>query len=388
MIMAAGKPRAAKVFVSYSQYYVQAGLDRQDGGVGDDLISGLLTGLGPQEVMVITGLHTGKVTVTARALSAPPRELEPGWDVVGETDLESPEGQISVVDWAGPDHPELGSLAISGPGRYRLRVHARNRDGTANEEHLLVLWPSTDPAAARLLTPLDEYGLELTGQVTLHPLDDIDQAAATAVRDLAALLALPDPPAWSGSRTEIRAHAVVPATPRKVWTVISDPKWWLGTGGTGSLEDGDFFIAQLAHSPDLQAEGTFLGHEQPKRLTLTWSWTTYREIEVDRETPYAPRIDPATGEVTTPSRTVRSHEHVPSWPLPVEGPTEIEIQLRGDRKGNTAVAVEHRHLPRRTRRTNAVLLGMGAARAAALASRCAAQPSALGPLRSGRARIP
>jgi uncharacterized protein YndB with AHSA1/START domain len=345
MIMAAGKPRAARVFVSYSQYYVQAGLDRQDGGVGADLIPGLLTGLGPQEMMVITGLQTGKITVTARALSAPPPELEPGWDVVGETDLESPEGQISVVDWAGPGHPELGPLAISGPGRYRVRVHARNRDGTANEEHLLLLWPSTEPAATRLLTTLDECGLERTGQDTLRPLDELDQAAATAIDDLAALLAQPGPPAWSGSRTEVRAHAVVPATPGKVWTVISDPKWWLGIGGTGSLEDGGSFIAQLAHSPDLQAEGTFLVHERPKRLVLTWSWTTYREIEVDRETPYAFGIDPATGEVKTLSRTVRSHEHVPSWPLPVEGQTEIEIQLRGDRKGNTAVAVEHRHLP-------------------------------------------
>ena len=342
--MAIRKPRPARVWVSYSQYYVLGGLD-WDVGVGGDLIPGLLTELGPQRVMVITGLHTGKITVTARALPGPPPELEPGWDVAGEADLESPEGQIGVVDWGGDGHPELGPLAISGPGRYRLRVHARHRDGTPGEEHLLLLWPSTEPAPARLLTPLDACGLERTGQFEVPPLDDIEQAAATAVRDLAALLDQPDPPAWSGSRTEVRAHTVVPATPRRVWTVISDPKWWLGYGGSGSLEDGGSFLVLLAHSPALSAEGTFLVQERLKRLVLTWSWTTYRQLEVDREMPYGGRIDLATGDVTTLSQTVRSHEYVPSWLLPVEGPTEIEIQLRSDRKGNTAVAVEHRGLP-------------------------------------------
>lgn len=313
MIMAIRKPRPARVWVSYGQYYVLGGLDREVVGDDSDLVPGLLRDLGPQGVMVITGLHTGKITVTARALPEPPLELEPGWDVVGEADLESPEGQIVVTDWAGPDHPELGPLAISGPGRYRLRVHARHRDGTTGEEHLLLTWPSTEPAPARLLTPLDDYGLEFTGQFTLPPLDDIEQAAATAVRDLAALLAQPDPPAWSGSRTEIRTHAVVPGTPRRVWKVISDPKWWLGTGGSGSLEDGgSFFITAL---PDLTAEGTFLVQERPVRLVFTWSWVG------------------------------RSPEYGPSWTLPVEAPTEIEIQLRSDRKGSTAAAVEHRGLP-------------------------------------------
>ena len=323
MTMAIRKSRPARVWVSYSQYHVIGGLDREGSDVGGDLIPGLLTEVGPQEVMVITGMQTGKITVTARGLPGPPIELEPGWDVVGEADLESPEGQISVADWAGPAHPELGALALSGPGRYRLRVHARHRDGTAAEEHLLLIWPSSKPARARLLTALDACGLELTGQLETPPLDDIDEAAAAAISDLAALLARSDPPTWSGRRTEIRADSVVPATPRQVWTVISDPKWWLGTGGTGSLEDGGFFIALLARSPDLQAEGTFLVHERLKRLVLSWSWTSDRELEADDEAP-----DVALG-----------------WQLPVDGPTEIEIRLLGDRKGNTAVAVEHRALP-------------------------------------------
>jgi uncharacterized protein YndB with AHSA1/START domain len=344
MIMAVRKPRAARVDVSYSQYHVLGGLDLQD-GADDDLIPGLLTGLGPQAIMVITGLQDGKITVTARALSAPPPELEPDWDIAGEADLDSPEGQISVTDWAGPGHPELGTLAASGPGRYRLRVHARNRDGTAHEEHLLLVWPSAEPAPAVLLTPLDDCALERTGQVTLHPLDEVDQAAATAVLDLAALMAQPDPPAWSGRHTAVRAQALVPATAARVWACIADPSFWLGNGGSADPGQGGGFFVSMVPSPDLGAEGTYLVYERPKRLVFTWSWTAHREQEVDCEIPYATVIDRATGEVTTLSRTVRSREHVPSWPLPFEGPTEIEIQLRGDRKGSTDVAVEHRDLP-------------------------------------------
>jgi uncharacterized protein YndB with AHSA1/START domain len=344
-MMAIRKPRPARVWVSYSQYYVLGALEQEIGGVGSDLIPGLLTEVGRQELMVITGLPEGKITVTARGLPEPPVELEPGWDVVGEADLESPDGQISVADWAGPTHPELGPLAVCGPGRYRLRVHARRRDGTAAEEHLLLIWPSGEPAPARLLTTLDACGLELTGQFETPPLDEVDQAAAAAIRELAELFARSDPPIWSGSRTEIRAHAVVPATPRQVWTVISDPKWWLGAGGTGSLEDGGLFIALLARSPDLQAEGTFLVQERLKRLVLTWSWTAHRELDVDHGAPDASGVDLVTGEARTLAQTARSHDGVPGWPLPVDGPTEIEIRLRGDRKGNTAVELEHRGLP-------------------------------------------
>src|SRR5579859_6891636 len=114
------KPRIARVSVDYSQYWVAAGPDIV---AGDERVPGLLTDLGPQAVAVITGRQWGKVPVTAMAVPATPGEVDDGWDVVAETDLECAEGVISVCDWAGPDHPELGNLAIAGPGRYRVRLH-------------------------------------------------------------------------------------------------------------------------------------------------------------------------------------------------------------------------------------------------------------------------
>jgi hypothetical protein len=155
----------AKVLADYSQYEVAAGPDLTDGG---DLIPGLLYSMGPQGVAVITGVQYGRVKVSARGLTAPPAAIEPGWDVVAETDLDCPEGELLVLDWAGPGHPELGELATAGPGRYRLRVHARRRDdvgrGKTAEEHYLLTWPVTDPAPPALLTPMDECGRIFTSE--------------------------------------------------------------------------------------------------------------------------------------------------------------------------------------------------------------------------------
>lgn len=157
--MTTAGPRSARVAVDYSQYWVAAGPDLDEAG---DSIPGLLVSLGPQGVAVITGLQAGEVSVAAQVVPAQPAAVESGWDVVGETDLDCPEGIIAVMDWGGPDHPELGELAADGPGRYRLRVHARRRESVSEEqtreEHFLLLWPAADSAPPRLLTPMDERG--------------------------------------------------------------------------------------------------------------------------------------------------------------------------------------------------------------------------------------
>ena len=122
--------RTARVRVDYSQYQVAAGAEIT---VGDDSVPGLLRDLGGQAVAVLTGLQSGVIAVTAHAVATAPAQVDPGWDVVAETDLDCPGGIISVLDWGGPDHPELGDLAIAGPGRYRLRVHA---SGTAKTKSI------------------------------------------------------------------------------------------------------------------------------------------------------------------------------------------------------------------------------------------------------------
>jgi hypothetical protein len=339
-----GGAKTARVTADYHQYQVAAGPDID---VRGDLLPGLLAGLGPQAVAVITGLQYGDITVTAQALPAPPERAEPGWDVAGETDLECPEGEICVSDWAGPSHDELGNLAIGGPGRYRLRVHARHRDQAeedrSGEEHHLLIWPVTEPTPPRLLTPLDAWGRIFNGEQPpdTPPLDDLDRAAATAVRHLAELLTHPQPPELSGELTTIHAETIAPATPKRTWNQVASPWFWVGSGGGG---DASGFDVYLLDEPSLTAEGTFVTEDPPSRLRLTWSWISDRRVEVEGQQPYAHRRDLITGETTFRTRTVRAYDLVPSWKLPAH-PSTVDITLRRHGKGTTAVTLEHHDLP-------------------------------------------
>jgi hypothetical protein len=340
--MAGIRNRAARVWVDYSQYWLRSG---PDVGGGGDSVPGLLRDLGPQAVAVITGLHDGRVTVTAQAVPGPPAGLDPGWDVAAETDLECPDGVIVVCDWGGPDHREVGPLAISGPGRYRLRVHARNRRPVGHkrsaEEHYLLIWPVITPAAPRLLTPMDEYGRVFNGERPSGApgLDDLDLAAAAGVRYLADLVTQSAPPRLSGELTVVRAEAIAPATPKRVWDQVAVPWGWVGSGGGGGPAG---FHVYINNEPWLEARGRFVTKEPYADLAFTWSWAT--DPPESRELlPVVMDRDLLTGEVTAVT-TARSWEAPPPWALPAE-PTTVSIRLRRHGKGITAVELCHRGLP-------------------------------------------
>jgi hypothetical protein len=343
--MTAGS-QAARVQADYSQYWVAAGPDI-DIEPGEDTIPGLLRGLGPQAVAVITGLQSGGVTVTARTAPARPVALEPGWDVVAETDLVCSEGTIAVCDWAGVGHDELGELAIAGPGRYRLRVHARHREQISErrstEEHHLLIWPAAEPAAPSLLTPLDAYGRVFSGQETPEapPLDPLELAAAAAVSQLATLVNQTDPPPLSGELTLVHAETIAPASPRKVWGEVSVPWLWLGNQGGG---DPARFDIRLHREPWLEARGGFVADQPLTYLAFTWAWTTTRWAATDIEEPYAIRRDLITGDITTLTSPSREWQAIPSWTLPAL-PTTVHVYLRRHGKGTTMVELDHRDLP-------------------------------------------
>jgi hypothetical protein len=332
--------RTARVRVDYSQYQVAAGAEMT---VGDDSVPGILRDMGGQAVAVLTGLQSGVITVTARAVATSPAQVDSGWEVVAETDLDSPEGIISVLDWGGPDHPELGDLAIAGPGRYRLRVHARNRE-SKDEEHHLLIWPAAEPAPPGLLTSMDSYGRLLTGEEPddKPPLDSLELAAGAAVRQLAALVSGRDAVVLSGELTVVRSAATVPGTPRKVWNQVSIPWSWLANHGTDDPAD---FLFVLLDEPGLGVRGNTIVDEPPTRIEFLWSWTTSRWAEIERPMPTGVRArDPVTGEVASVTRTGRDWELEPSMTLPRQ-PTTVRISLRRDGKGATAVVLEHLNVP-------------------------------------------
>jgi len=343
--MRIGSGRPTRVWVDHSQYHVIAGPEMN---VGEESIPGLLLDLGREAVAVLTGLYMGKIPVTAQALSGAPGEPEDGWDVIGETDLDCPDGSIGVLDANGSDYRQFGERASAGPGHYRMRVHIRNRrqaeeQRASREEHHLLFWPVTEPAPPRLLTPMDEYGRIISGEdvVQAPPLDDVELAAGAAIRQLADMVTAVDPPALSGERVVVRAHASVSGTRRQVWRFVSAPWMWIAMGGNSYPAD---FETTLTDEPYLCARGAVVVSDPLDRVAFTYSWTTLRLVEADVPQVVAKSIDMRTGAEQDIVEMVRGSELADSWVLPPE-PTTVHISLRRAGKGVVAVELEHRDLP-------------------------------------------
>ncbi|HST85181.1 MAG TPA: hypothetical protein VLL08_25805 [Kineosporiaceae bacterium] len=100
-------------------------------------------------VLIATGIHTGAIAVSARPLKGVPSAPKVGgWDEVVEISFVAESGDVRVAALMD-DAPESLPNLVTGPGSYRLRVHARGRDSNPDgvaeepvEEYLLMVWPA------------------------------------------------------------------------------------------------------------------------------------------------------------------------------------------------------------------------------------------------------
>ena len=83
-----------------------------------------------QGALIVTGMNTGYVGVTVLAQDSPPAELAADtWEEIVEVSLHAPTGNLQVESLdLGPVANDPAFLAPSGPGWYRLRVHAQGRE--------------------------------------------------------------------------------------------------------------------------------------------------------------------------------------------------------------------------------------------------------------------
>jgi hypothetical protein len=152
-----------------------------------DAVGGLVSGLRVAPVRVLTGVAMGPVHVTVEPLQVP-RGIEPGWQDVVEVSLEAGREPVVVAGpFEGDPPPEL-RLDSVGPGWYRFRVHACDRDaefdGVATrprERYLLQSWPAgpTEPVAlatgSRFATSwarTQQWEPPTPPAVVLQPVDD------------------------------------------------------------------------------------------------------------------------------------------------------------------------------------------------------------------------
>jgi hypothetical protein len=105
-----------------------------------------------QGALVVTGLHTGEVRVTAASLDGPPPvTAKEGtvWDEIVEASVRATTGGLRVESLELGPVDGLPLLSPAGPGWYRLRVHARGRGTLPHrtspqpvEDYLLLAWPA------------------------------------------------------------------------------------------------------------------------------------------------------------------------------------------------------------------------------------------------------
>ena len=123
-----------------------------------------LAGAEPGAVTILTGIHTGHVRVAVKVYSTSPPLDVASWEDVVEVSLRSRTG-VMVVRGLEDDAPQgLPNPAHSGPGDYRVRVHATGRDVAVDltasdpvEDYLVETWPA-DPHPPAVHKMTSGYG--------------------------------------------------------------------------------------------------------------------------------------------------------------------------------------------------------------------------------------
>jgi hypothetical protein len=152
-LRAARQGTAAYLLFEGGGYAVFDDRDHTEGAGGDifkAIDDGFIDAAG-SSAAITTGGENAPMCLTVKAFAAAPPLRLNGWDQVVEVGIASRTGRLVV-----PPYPEGGdsgairplpSLAVDGPGRYRMRVYARSfawdeDDPDAPvEEHLIVVYP-------------------------------------------------------------------------------------------------------------------------------------------------------------------------------------------------------------------------------------------------------
>ncbi|MGW1894209.1 hypothetical protein ACWCP6_28800 [Streptomyces sp. NPDC002004] len=152
--------------VAYHQFHVTD----PEGSVSPEETDPSDTGLvsiSDGQIEISTGIHTGDVEVMAAAYRSEAAPDAGDWQEIVEVSVHSPSGELLVSALMADLDEELPSLAVSGPGNYRLRVHARGRDTAIDltrdeitEWYLLQCWPAP-PSEPLTFRATDSCGTQL-----------------------------------------------------------------------------------------------------------------------------------------------------------------------------------------------------------------------------------
>lgn len=132
-----------------------------------DCVGGLIGALSISFPIIETGVAGGPVTISVVHYDSEPEANTSDWEDVAELSILAETYPIipGVEEGVGLDEPPPDArLDFLGPGWYRIRIHARNRDAAHDlivespvEDYLIEVWPAP-PAQAMTLKVASEYG--------------------------------------------------------------------------------------------------------------------------------------------------------------------------------------------------------------------------------------
>ncbi|MFI7617285.1 hypothetical protein ACIBP6_39285 [Nonomuraea terrae] len=143
-----------------------------NGGEGSDDFPSHSVGLIAMEGRGFASMHIalqwGVIPFTVAVADRDPGADLDGYEDIVEIGFESPSGEAFLAGWAMDwNEDKVYSLRLpAGPGKYRLRYHARGMDEESYrvDDYYLQIWPAPqqDPAVLKTTSQFSRYLLDLS----------------------------------------------------------------------------------------------------------------------------------------------------------------------------------------------------------------------------------
>jgi hypothetical protein len=167
-------PIDLEVRVNFHQYFLFDSVDCPDWPLADATNDGVIAPL-PTGIKINTGRQYGIVLVGLLFSDPGPAIEAPGY-VAAQADFELPSG---VVELWGFDPPRLVRHDFGAPTAVHARVAVTGRDtsqhGGTPEQHIIHVWPATEPATRWRTLALDRIGMALAVSAVRPPAPDLSR---------------------------------------------------------------------------------------------------------------------------------------------------------------------------------------------------------------------
>jgi hypothetical protein len=261
-----------RMTIDYSQYLICVDDVQEDDSNADEFAPGLAQWQ-PGEVIVTAADQNRSLDIQVEILDVPPSDSIDGhWQDAAEFSLETTDGEIRLVQlMEGAKGPNLASR---GPGAYRLRLCATDRDAIAGkkprEQHRLEVWPAP-VAETKSLRLTSQFAVDwATPPPPPREIDWTDLASTPGARLIVGWKSLVAP---AGRREDlelcrVQVSGVVEGSPAHVFHRFGTPA--IGGMASGSQSGGGTQDGRTMHADITYPEDRYDLREEPPSERARW----------------------------------------------------------------------------------------------------------------------